>query len=379
MRTDGEVRDSVIYEDTLLDARRWRMRKLARLRAMDSGDAAGDGSVATATASSASAADALPEPDGGGHPALAVSAPPAARTAAAAKTLGGGEEKDMGGEDDDADADAAAAAEVAAEMEAEEGAAADAINWWPEPGDLEGEDIDPDVPLVGDGNINIALELRMLEIGVPTIVIPLEEPAAEGAAGGDPAAAEESVSVRYFVRLSAYKAFTTEARHWNAMEIVLFREGLHGRPVPATRLPAPLAPGAGLLAADSSSAVASTDAAANSTGRAAPQLPAGVCRRLMLVSLPPAQDLRSTPLTSACARVGAASPIHRSKSRGLDDAGDALDVEEGLGGMGLAAVMTRKTPLQPPTVLGGDAPTRDDIVARSRIEPDVDPGALHRQ
>ena len=43
------------------------------------------------------------------------------------------------------------------------------------------------------------------------------------------------VSVRYFLRLTAYTGFEAEARRWNAAEIVLYRGKLHGRPIPPER------------------------------------------------------------------------------------------------------------------------------------------------
>lgn len=58
-----------------------------------------------------------------------------------------------------------------------------------------------------------------------------------------PAAAEGSdgalkeVCVRYFLRLTAYTGFDSEARRWNAQEVVLYRGRLHGRPVPPSKLP----------------------------------------------------------------------------------------------------------------------------------------------
>lgn len=250
------------------------MRKLAKAR----GEVAEDGDAAVLPSAGAekpegAAAVAIADDDaalaaeGGGHPALAVSASPAERTAAAAAAL----TRD-------------AAATTAAE---EEEGALDAVgedgevDWWPALEELLGDDVDPDVPLVGDGNINIALELRMLEIAAPTVVIPPEPGAAPapappaagaGAAGGAAAAApsppEDAISVRYFVRLSAYTGFSTEARHWNAMEVVLYREGLYGRTVPASRLPAVLAPNAGQLTLDDPAAAGASESTAGGAAAA---------------------------------------------------------------------------------------------------------------
>ena len=49
------------------------------------------------------------------------------------------------------------------------------------------------------------------------------------------------------------------------------------------------------------------------------------------------------------------------------------DVEEGID-MELASVMTRETAIQPPD----GSSSRADIIAFSKIEPDVDPEALHK-
>jgi len=45
------------------------------------------------------------------------------------------------------------------------------------------------------------------------------------------------VSVRYFLRLTAYTGFEVEARRWNAIEIVLYRGRLYGKTIAPWRLP----------------------------------------------------------------------------------------------------------------------------------------------
>lgn len=249
------MRDVVIYEDTLLDARRWRTRKLARATEEAASHRSTSPGKASAEALTLAGAEAV---------AIAESESVTASHDASAEHEREGVSLDgepLGLDDDAEDMDI----EHADELD-------DAgIDWRPTAEDMQGEDVDPDLPLLGDVNINIALELRLLEISVPTIVIPPEAspadvasatanaPAATGTQAASPSQAQagktvdedlESVSVRYFVRLSAYTGFSAEARRWNAMEIVLFREGLYGRPIPATRLPSVLPARAGTLSLD---------------------------------------------------------------------------------------------------------------------------------
>jgi hypothetical protein len=130
--------------------------------------------------------------------------------------------------------------------------------WWPSEEDVEASPDDPDMPLSGECSINIALELRLLEILVPTLVVKPEATASKAAANDDD---EESVSVRYFVRLSAYTDFVAEARVWNAMEIVLFRDEMYGNHVPGAQSPATLLEGSGCLTLSTATLMASDSVA----------------------------------------------------------------------------------------------------------------------
>ena len=251
---DGETQDSVVYEDTLLDSRRWRMRKEARAR--------GVAPLAARDANTGSMGSMTEEP----IKVISQSVSPNLTAEA------GSEFRD----DDSEGVEQGGATDLNLGAESEIAVGSDSFDWWPAPEDLEGEDMDADVPLVGNGNINIALELRMLSIGVPTIVIPPEKSeqdrlkqtsgteASASSANESPASgsadstSEDSVSVRYFLRLSAYTDFTPEARKWNAMEVVLYREGLYGRPLPVSSIPAALSPMAGSLSTDSASTATTT-------------------------------------------------------------------------------------------------------------------------
>lgn len=62
---------------------------------------------------------------------------------------------------------------------------------------------------------------------------------------GDEDEDANKVTVRYFVRLTAYTDFTPDARRWNAQEIVLYRGSLYGQEIPDYRLPRAIAGYAG--------------------------------------------------------------------------------------------------------------------------------------
>jgi hypothetical protein len=193
---DGEASDATIFDDSVMDARKWRARK------------AGGGGGGGVTGGVAVAADAE-----------------------------------------------------------EEGA------WQPSDAELEaGAAADPDLPIMGDLSLSLELDLSQLDLR-PTLLINAEEDvddtaaaaateggrasaaaassnphlrgggvpldvleqggAAEagkrvgGADGAEKNAGGDEISVRYFLRVTLYTAFSPNARVWDAQEIVLYRNNFY--------------------------------------------------------------------------------------------------------------------------------------------------------
>lgn len=211
----------------------------------------------------------------------------------------GADEEDAEGEAGDADADGDAEAEEDEEDEAEE------EGWYPSPEDLEGHsgvgdgsDVDPDVPIVGDVSLAVELEFGHIAGVAPTLMLKLPPPgkhigddadaaaaagAGAGAAGRGRAGSAsssssnklvsavdegltEDASVRFFVRLTVYTAFTPAAKRWATREVILFRERLYGSPAPEGSVPEPLYASAGALTAAAAAAAAGAGPASGLAG-----------------------------------------------------------------------------------------------------------------
>ena len=154
---DGEANDSVVFDDVLLDSRKWKTRML---------EAAG--------------ADAAQ---------IAVETSPSAQYRPSPEEMAGGE----GG--------------------------------------------DPDLPVSGDVTLTVELDFSLLSLG-PTTIILRDELVSPEAKEADPQAGE--ISVRFFLRVTAYTGFSAEQRAWGAKEVILYRPSLTGTPVAPSRVPLPL-------------------------------------------------------------------------------------------------------------------------------------------
>jgi len=200
----SETNDTVVFDETVLDARRWKARKEA---------------AAEEAATAARSVEAAEEE--GSRPG-----------AAAAAALG---------LDDEEHAVIGASRTAAPAAEAPPAAVDD---WMPSEADLTAEDPDPDLPVIGDVNLSLLLDWSQLDKLTPTYVIPL------GADDGKPVSAklsplgepleghdDNTATVRYYVRVTYYTAFDADARAWNADEVVLFRDHLYGEAIPAARRP----------------------------------------------------------------------------------------------------------------------------------------------
>lgn len=225
---DGEASDSVVFDDSIMDARRWKARK-DRVKLIAKMKKEHEKRSLLAAKLAAQAAQGGDGGDGAGAAPISVDV--------------------EGGVDE------------AGEQEEEED---EETMWMPAPEEFDAASPDPDLPILGDVNLTVDLNLGQLKM-TPTYVIDVSEedsPAAAapgaggagsgGAAGGKAgkaaakAAKQQSddddedadkVTVRYFVRLTAYTAFTADARRWNAHEIVMYRGQLYGQDVPTFRLP----------------------------------------------------------------------------------------------------------------------------------------------
>ena len=189
---DGEASDATIFDDSVMDARKWKGRRKA-----------GDG--------------------GGG--------------------VGGGGGSGGGGGDD-------------------------ADEFWPTQEELDaGAAADPDLPILGDVSLSLELDLSQLDLR-PTLVISAADDDEEGGEDGGTGAAAvgakagaaatnpqlrggggdasldaleaggegkrantagggDEISVRYFLRVTLYTAFSANARVWDAQEIILYRNNFY--------------------------------------------------------------------------------------------------------------------------------------------------------
>lgn len=218
---------------------------------------------------------------------------------------GDGDEEAAEGEEGEGDADVDA--DEAGADEEEEGEEGEEESWYPSPEDLEGHsgagdgsDVDPDVPIIGDVSLSVELEFGHIAGVAPTLVLKLPPPgthindapdataaaaaagrARAGSSGGGAAAGGklvstvddglvEDASVRFFVRLTVYTAFTPGAKRWATREVILFRERLYGTPAPEGMTPEPLYASAGALSAAAAAAAAGAGAAGDGvSGRTA--------------------------------------------------------------------------------------------------------------
>jgi hypothetical protein len=205
----SETNDTVIFDETVLDARRWKARK----------QAAAAEAAAAAHSLEAAAEEEGPRPG-----------------AAAAAALGLDEEAHAATGAGRTGPPPAAAAGDAGEGDVDE--------WMPSEADLTAEDPDPDLPVIGDVTLSLLLDWSQLDKLTPTYVIPLGADDGKPVSSkltplGEPLEADDdnTASVRYYVRVTVYTAFQADARAWNADEVVLFRDHLYGDPIPAARRP----------------------------------------------------------------------------------------------------------------------------------------------
>lgn len=176
----------------------------------------------------------------------------------------------------------------------------------------------------------------------------------------------KEVSVRYFLRLTAYTGFDADARRWNASEVVLYRDRLYGRPVPVERIPRKIRAGGIVAAAGGAGAPGSPSLA----GAPPPGSGASSASAAVLPPPPPSVPLpapMTTPFAASLllgrrgrAAPGTGAPLspvvtpyfdahHPAHSRGAPSggagsaasphAGDDFDAESGAGvGLGPAAM-----------------------------------------
>lgn len=235
---NGATEDEVIFDETLLDARRWRARQReACIRA---------GQTPPTPAEDGEVGAELTDDDGDSGDDR-----PSAQ--------------DVDGNDDDDDDDFSPR-RAAVERQQQQGhrrrrrrnPASDPSAWVPSPDELNalaaGETVDPDLPVVGDVAMTIALDFSQIAGVQPSISImlppslragespadasPLPEGVLRPAADAAPLLStsrpdlREDASVRYFLRLSVYDAFSARRKRWMCREIILFRESLYGHALP---------------------------------------------------------------------------------------------------------------------------------------------------
>ncbi len=229
---DGEAADSVIFDDAIMDARRWKARRdraraIEKIKRLAAEREAAE--IARLQAEKA-AEDAADGADGGGSNAAAEAGDGANGESVHAlpptiSVISGGVGDGSGASGDD-DAD-------------EDGVKAVVNEWVPDMSEYESDNPDPDLPILGDVNLTVELALAQLKV-TPTYVIDVAEED-EKKQPPQPSSGDDEdlnkVTVRYFVRLTAYTDFTPEARRWNAQEVVLYRGQLYGQDVPEYRLP----------------------------------------------------------------------------------------------------------------------------------------------
>lgn len=265
---DGEGIDTVLFDEPIVDSRRWKVRK--------------DGRAAMARITEAAQKRAA-ERKAKGLPPEEVDI--LGRLIRKAKPV-----KADSDDDDDEEEEAEEEGRQAAEGDAEAGTAgipsagsqapgaeeeapvatigvstSDGSgideSWMPSPEELALDPsdpaADPDLPLLGNQSLAVELNLQKIEGLSPTFVIPLSHVAPEKgakkssssgnlkeAAAGQGGSAqgsggEEEATVRYYVRLTAFTAFHPSARRWVAEEVVLVRGGLDGQVMPSWRRPPP--------------------------------------------------------------------------------------------------------------------------------------------
>jgi hypothetical protein len=131
--------------------------------------------------------------------------------------------------------------------------------WTPSPEELAalaaGEPVDPDLPIVGDASMSIALDFAQIAGVHPTVSLLLppaprtggdddeEEPELPEGVLRPPSdavplltatqpALREDASVRFFLRLTVNSSFGARGKRWLCREVVLFRESLYGYALP---------------------------------------------------------------------------------------------------------------------------------------------------
>jgi len=240
---DGEAADNVIFDEAIMDARRWKTRKDRRLliermkklaleeeeKRKAAAEAAANGQTTTSEENNTN--DANPEIN---TPiSVSVNNDEAANiTSTTAPADGTTEEASAPNE------------EIVDELD----------EWIPDQEEYEAEVPDPDLPILGDVRLTVELALSALRV-TPTYVIDVGDdddddnnkkkkstnntinspktPKTKDANDED----ADRVTVRYFIRLTAYTDFATASRRWNAQEIILYRGQLYGKEIPAYRLP----------------------------------------------------------------------------------------------------------------------------------------------
>jgi len=264
----GKVANTVVFDDTVMDARKWKVnRDRRRVRAglsirskksketeaalssssMSSSSSALSSSAAAAVASSASGG----ETSSTSQPSISVTTSGDSSSAPTAATVLNNILTEKPKEDD---FDEAGYAEYLAKVKrgeivsnsADDGDNAeeefDPEDWVASPEEYAAEDPDPDLPLLGNVQLGIDLDLNLLSLS-PTHLIPrrdvtpTEEETQEALNAGVPVSDAGRASVRYFLRLTVYTKLQVKARRSKAIETIFFRQRLAGDIVPEFRLP----------------------------------------------------------------------------------------------------------------------------------------------
>lgn len=248
---DGEAADNVIFDEAIMDARRWKTRKDRRLliermkklaleeeeKRKAAEEAAARGETVESTTTTVVEGENNPEL----NTPISVSVTNDGATNVSSTTGTG---------PSDAPADGTTEGEQgSASKEGNEEEEEDVLDeWLPDPEEYEEEVPDPDLPILGDVRLTVDLSLSALRV-TPTYVIDVtdndddDDKKKKGTTPKSPKPKDandedaDRVTVRYFVRLTAYTDFAADARRWNAQEIILYRGQLYGKVIPPYRLP----------------------------------------------------------------------------------------------------------------------------------------------
>jgi len=243
----GKVANTVVFDDTVMDARKWKVnRDRRRVRAGLSIRSKKSKESEFPSSAAAEASGAVST-----QPPISVSTGGESSSASTAATVLSNILTEKPKEDD---FDEAGYAEYLAKVkrgEIESTSTDDGDNaeeefdpedWIASPEEYAAEDPDPDLPLFGNVQLGIDLDLGLLPLS-PTHLIPrrdvtpTEEETQMALNAGVSVSDAGRASVRYFLRLTVYTKLQVKARRWKAIETTFFRQQLVGDIVPEFRLP----------------------------------------------------------------------------------------------------------------------------------------------